>query len=202
MPIEMTWSNTDSVLVVGDDLIMLHPQYPFLRATADRFAFTPFGTTILAEIKTAVGWGVNKFQNGVPEYYRLQAIWNRGIAAFHVPMLEDICQIPVLLDDKYDCFDVAYNEHEFNVMVDAAVKFWNNHILADIPPSPDSIEDCKSLYTDTDGSSVDADEGIIKLIGELAELKESIALAEQESSPTKMSIKRTDSSWFDNFAIL
>lgn len=192
MPIDMTWQESPNVIIVDDDAILLHPHYPFLRATADRFAFTPFGTVILAEIKTAVGWGTKKFENGVPEYYRLQAIWNRGIAAFHIGMLEDTCQIPVLLDDKYDCFDVEFNQSEFDMMVDRAIKFWNNHILADIPPSVSSIEDCKALFVDTDGTIVDADEGLLDLVTALAEIKENIALAESETTSTKVAIKRLE----------
>lgn len=191
-PSEIAWPNAEHIMAVEDDVIMLHPQYHFLRATADRFAYTPFDTVILAEIKTAVGWGTKKFDNGVPEYYRLQAVWNRGIAGFHLGMLEDVCHIPVLLDDKYDCFDVEYKQAEFDHMVAVAVDFWNNHVLADIPPDVMSLEDCKTLFVDTDGSTVDADEGLIELITTLGELKESIALAELDASPTKESIKRME----------
>lgn len=190
LPHEMEWEDKPSIIHTGEDVIFLHPRYSFLRATPDRFAYTPFGTCHVLEIKTAVGFGVNKFQNGVPAHYRAQAIWNRGIMGMHLGMLEDICQVPVLLDDKYDCFDVEYKESEFEWMVEQAVKFWNEYILKDIPPSIDSIDDCKLMYPDTDGSIIDADDGLVSLVGDMLSIKNDIELVESGQLQAKESIAR------------
>lgn len=193
---------SDTIRIVGTDVILLHPDYHFLRATIDRIAITPFGSKIVAEIKTAVGWGVNKFLSGVPEYYRLQAIWNRGIANYHMTMLEDIMQMPVLLDDKYDCFDIPYSEYEFDWMVEQAVAFWNNHILADNPPTPASVEEAKTIFVDTDGTTVDADEELVKLIAEMAQIKENMSSAESETSMTKTALARMQEAYAEKELLL
>ena len=50
--------------------------------------------------------------------------------------------------------------------------FWNNHVLKKEPPKAASAEDVMSLYPESQGNEVEADESVASIVDKIKHLKE------------------------------
>jgi len=129
----------------------IHPEYPFMRGNIDARVI---GENVIVEAKSTK-CPIAKWEEGIPEYYRTQ------VAYYAMLSNAERVDVPVLFSNwQYACF-TYWRDYEFEDRIKKAViDFWNNHILAGIPPEPSTpaelqevyprIEDAKTIKADSD----------------------------------------------------
>jgi len=112
---------------------LIHPQYDFLRGHIDRQIV---GEPSLLECKTTSAYNLNEWQGDqVPVEYVLQVNWYLGLAGFKKGY------IAVLVGgQKFIWKELQFNSELFDKQVEAAVSFWQNHILTDQPPMATGLD--------------------------------------------------------------
>lgn len=144
---------TGNVILNMGRRLFVHPTYGLFAVSLDRLAITPDDKIGVVEIKTAVGFGVEKFRNGIPAIYMSQVqmqlwIMEEWLAqcGYKEPLFADL---PVLLDDRFECWSgMQLDEMLVAHMLNAGTKFKENFLDKRIVPAPESMEDIKILYRD------------------------------------------------------
>lgn len=130
-PLVKRWSERDCGWIVKESKTYFHKDYPFLAVNPDG----EVGSDALVEIKTygfrtAGEWG-EEGTDQIPDAYHVQCIWQLGITGksyVHVIACERGS-----LARKY--YRVEADAEYFQALVKIAVAFWNDHILAEKPPT-------------------------------------------------------------------
>jgi predicted phage-related endonuclease len=129
----------------------IHPEYPFMRGNIDAKVV---GENVIVEAKSTK-CPIAKWEEGIPEYYRTQ------VAYYAMLTNAERVDVPVLFSNwQYACF-TYWRDLEYEALIrQAVIDFWNNHILAGIPPEPSNpselqevypkIEDAKTIKADSD----------------------------------------------------
>jgi len=112
---------------------LIHPEHDFLRGHIDRQIV---GEPSLLECKTTSAYNLNEWQGDqVPIEYVLQVNWYLGLAGFKLGY------IAVLVGgQKFIWKELRFNSELFDKQVEAAVIFWNHHILNDQPPMATGLD--------------------------------------------------------------
>lgn len=132
-----------------------HPDYEFLTGQPDRMlqdqnGYLQAGLEIkTASWRTAQAWG-EEGSDQVPQGYLLQSNWYAGL------MRVDYWKLVVqfFTDDgqgtetpyRYREYAIRFDEELFDLCVNSAVDFWNNHVLTDTPPEMDRVGDTFIRY--------------------------------------------------------
>ena len=128
----------------------VHPDYPFLRAHADRIIT---GTEKGLECKNTSEHNADKWSGAdIPEQYILQCQWLMGLSG------RSEWDIAVLIGgNKYKDKPLKFDKDLFDLMVQKAVEFWEENVLRDVPPAltADDNETMKDLYPENDGNLLD-----------------------------------------------
>ena len=138
---------------------LTHPQYPHFQAHIDRFVFPksecplplePFsGNTCLAshllECKTAnpfmqKDWG-EPGSDQVPLSYLCQCAWYLAIA-----QVQRIDVAVLFGNADFRIYEINRDLALEKILLDKAAQFWQDYVLADLPPPPHSIADCHTLF--------------------------------------------------------
>lgn len=82
--------------------------------------------------------------------------------------------------------DEAFCQHMLKTVVD----FWENHVIADVAPEPVNLGDCKLLYPEDDGSTVQGGDEHVELIRQLHALKASKKETEAHIASVELQIKK------------
>lgn len=120
---------------------LIHPEYNFIRGHIDRLVE---GENIAAEIKVVSLASYRKLQReGLPESYVLQLQGYIGLGGYKSGIFIIFCP------DQFDLisFDLAFDETIYNAAIEAAAKFWNNHILTGISPEVDAERSFQQVET-------------------------------------------------------
>lgn len=138
-----------------------NPEFPWLTASPDRWAWNWPDTrgTIPVELKTSSAFGRDKWSGGVPLFYQAQVQ----------------AQIAVL-DAPYGWLAVLHggNEPELyrierdddfidNHLIPKTRAFWEDHVLAQVPPEPTTTEEAVELWPGTDGVTVEGGPELLDL---------------------------------------
>ena len=125
------------------DSMFVSADYPFMAANVDRMlVFQPVGL----ECKTTSIMNKTDFAYGeVPPTFYWQCVHYMAVTGF------DCWYLAVLvLSKSFHVFKIDRNEEHINLLIDAEVNFWNNHVLKQIPPYPTGAESdddaVKSIY--------------------------------------------------------
>lgn len=97
----------------------------------------------------------------------------------------------IAYDTSYDLkyFKIERDEELIKYIRDYAVFFWNNYILKNIPPKPESLDDVKKIYnTAKENSAVEANENILNIVANIKINKEAIKKLELENSQLEMQL--------------
>ena len=143
-----------------------HPEHPQLFAHVDRLVTKDQGvatdakgkvvTPWLLECKTANAFTANQWGNPgtdqVPDAYLVQCIWYTTLTG---------CQeahLAVLLGNHdFRIYKIPHNQELGSHLIEAALSFWNQHVLNQVPPKPTSRQGVLALYpVETLGLSVEA----------------------------------------------
>lgn len=115
----------------------IHPEYPFMRGNIDAKVA---GENVIVEAKSTKS-PIAKWEEGIPEYYRTQ------VAYYAMLSNAERVDVPVLFSNwQYACF-IYWRDYEYEAQIKGAViNFWNNHILAGIPPEPSTPAELQEVY--------------------------------------------------------
>lgn len=115
----------------------IDPKYPFMRGNVDAKLV---GENVIVEAKSTK-CPIAKWEEGIPEYYRTQ------VAYYAMLTNAERVDVPVLFSNwQYACF-TYWRDYEYEARIrKAVIDFWNNHILAGIPPAPSNPAELQEVY--------------------------------------------------------
>ena len=172
-----------------------HPQYAYLQGHIDRFItsdsselFKEDGTCAashLLECKTAnpftqSQWG-EAGSDEVPMSYLAQCHWYLCMTQL------ERCDLAVLFGNSdFRIYQIARDRELESTLLDAALTFWQSHVLTDLPPDAKTIGDYQKLFTkEVAGKTLEATEQTRLLIESTKELNAVIDIKEQELEQIK-----------------
>lgn len=124
-----------------------HPVHEFIRGSVDRLIL---GEEALLECKTASAYLEKDWKgDDIPVHYVLQVNWYLGLAGFKHGY------IAVLIGgQKFMWKKVDFDQRLFDKQIEAAVNFWQNHILTDQPPMATGLDNdtLLELYPESTGT--------------------------------------------------
>lgn len=130
-------------------------------------------------------WGnISDWDGKIPDYYLPQVA--------HYAYLTDADRIDVaVLGNRweYGCFSYYRNEEYEKKVKKIAIDFWNNHVLAKVPPKISSKEDAMLLYPEDDKSVKQSSREIDKNLILLAQLQSTRENIEKQEELLKTNIK-------------
>lgn len=143
--------------------VFVHPKVSYAIGMPDRFYFgNRVGRGIL-ECKTT-----QTPVDDVPEAWFAQLQWYLGIVGL---MYGGIAWLEHGLEFKHKEYE--FDPDFFNFMLDEVSRFWNEHILADVPPDPINVDDVLSRYPrHAEGLAMEATPEMVAVHAELKELRE------------------------------
>lgn len=117
------------------------------------FAAIPDGTLLNGEIKTvhpfkAWEWGEQGSEE-VPIHYAAQVMHGLGVTRRPAALIAALFGLDTLL-----AFPVMRDDETVSAMRAAAVKFWTEHIVPQVPPAPVNTEDVTRMYSGFRGKPV------------------------------------------------
>lgn len=112
-------------------------KYPFMRGNVDAKVV---GENVIVEAKSTK-CPIAKWEEGIPEYYRTQ------VAYYAMLTNAERVDVPVLFSNwQYACF-TYWRDLEYEARIrQAVIDFWNNHIVAGIPPAPSNPAELQEVY--------------------------------------------------------
>ena len=131
---------------------VIDPKYPFMRGNIDAKVV---GENVIVEAKSTK-CPIAKWEEGIPEYYRTQ------VAYYAMLTNAERVDVPVLFSNwQYACF-TYWRDLEYEARIrQAVIDFWNNHILAGIPPAPSNPAELYEVYPKLESAkTIKADSGI------------------------------------------
>lgn len=128
-----------------------HSEYPFMVAHVDRLIT---GSDELLECKTCSQYKLEEWENKIPKEYILQVQWYLGITGRKKGWIA--CLIG---GQKFDYKSIDFDEELFNLMVEKAVKFWEQ-VQNNVPPVilPDDAETLGEVYSEHTDDMIEASE--------------------------------------------
>lgn len=163
---------------------IFHPSRPFLAAHVDREIV---GTSGLAEIKCpSLGAYARIKREGLRADYVAQMQWYLGLAA------KEFGEWIIFCADQWQLlhFPVRFDEDLYVTMLREAQRFWDEHVVPRVPPSPDQsdIEFTKHELASR-GSVVKSDPAFVEAMGFLKEAKQLKREAELLDEAAKVRVK-------------
>lgn len=128
------------------------PEYPFMQGNIDAKVV---GENVIIEAKSTK-CPIAKWEEGIPEYYRTQ------VAYYAMLTNAERVDVPVLFSNwQYACF-TYWRDYEYEALIrQAVIDFWNNHIVASIPPAPSNPAELQEVYPKLKSAKIiKADSGI------------------------------------------
>jgi putative phage-type endonuclease len=180
------------------DAAVIHPQYEYMNGHIDRFILDRdvaligedgrINASRILECKTAnpfaqSDWG-DPGSDQVPLSYLVQCVWYMMLTNI------DRTDLAVLFGNAdFRIYEITRDLELEQMVLERAVSFWEKHVVTDIPPTPKSESDFKTLFgKSTVSKSVEAPAETCELIKKLKSLNEQIESYEQEVSSIKQSI--------------
>jgi len=185
------YSRATGFELLHDESIYLHPQHSFMSAHIDRFILEDeegLPPTRILECKTAnpfssSDWG-EAGSDQVPMSYLCQCIWYMAITGI------DKTDLAVLFGNSdFRIYEIARDQALEELVIAKALHFWNEYVLKDIPPPPQSQADCQSLFSKGDpAKSIEAKQETLELTKRFQLLNSEIDFLEEETSSIKQTI--------------
>lgn len=113
--------------------ILQHPEHAFMLANVDRMVV---GENAGLECKTTSVYNKSEFDQGdIPATYYWQCMHYMAVTG------ADRWYLAVLvLNSAFHTFCIERNEDHIAVLIDIERTFWNDHVLAEVPPYPDGSD--------------------------------------------------------------
>lgn len=161
-------------------------EHPFLSCEVD-FEMIRLGEPFNGEIKTvhifAAGeWG-EKGDEQVPAYYLAQSQWGMGITGSKRQMLGALFGSDSILP-----FVIERDDETISAMRQVAVDFWNDHVLADIPPPPTTLNDMDMVLRGLRGRPVELPADVADKLQEINAIRQSAKAAAAREDELKFEL--------------
>ena len=118
--------------------MLQHPEYPFMIADIDRWVV---GENAGLECKTTSVLNRANFAQGeYPPNYYVQCVHYMAVTG-----AERWYLAVLVLNKAFHVFTIERDEAEINALIEAEKHFWENHVLKQIPPTPDGSESTSEL---------------------------------------------------------
>lgn len=147
-----------------------HPFFPFLRGNYDRLVLEGKSNSqpvAVLECKTANmrqahKWGdPDDLQKKVPVNYYLQATYYAGLLG----LSRFVIAAYLAWKDDLAVYGFDLDQSTFDALVEAGARFWNDHVLAGVPPPPElgrsTQDDLVRLYPEGSGEIVEAPDAVL-----------------------------------------
>ena len=194
-------------LLTGEKLVdhpqgLIHPKYSFCAGHIDRFilenqelplitADGVLNAKKLLECKTAnhysqADWG-EPGGDAIPLSYLCQCLWYLGITN-----LAEIDVAVLLGGSDLRIYTITRDLELESLIFEKAAFFWSEHVQKDIPPKPQSINDCQALFQRASlGKSIEANPKTIALIQQLKALESQAQVEEKQIDQIKQELMET-----------
>lgn len=145
-----------------------HPKYPWMLANIDARVV---GENAILECKTAGQFMAKEWSkeggDSLPESYMLQCAHYAEVCDV------DIVYVAVLIGgNDFRIYHYVRNQDIGHAIIEAEKKFWNEHVIPQVPPMPVNVEDSARLWNHIcNGTSVEADYEIVNSINKIKALK-------------------------------
>lgn len=148
--------------VVDDGFSVQSIKHPWLSASPDRMAYpdrsTPMEDGIPVELKTSSAYSRKSWDDGVPDYYRVQSIVQQGIlgaqfgwlAVLHGGNSPELYRIP---------FDATVWEQ----IVRITGEWWETHVIGQVAPEPVTTAEAVTLWPGDPELTIEGDERLHEL---------------------------------------
>ena len=177
--------------LIHDESIYLHSEYSFMSAHIDRFVHgdgIAQPPTKILECKTAnpfaqSDWG-DVGSDQVPMSYLCQCAWYQAITGI------DEADLAVLFGNSdFRIYQIQRDKELEDLLLDKATTFWDEYVLKDIPPPPQSEADYQALFKRGNAEqSIEANLETVKQIARLHLLNAEISTKEDEISVIKQHV--------------
>jgi putative phage-type endonuclease len=171
---------------------VFHPEYPQLFAHVDRLVsgagqsvVGPDGetcATTLLECKTASAymsehWG-REWTDEVPAAYLAQCAWYMALTGCRES------HIAVLIGNSdFRVYRVLRDEELERTLINAALEFWSNNVIANVPPQPSTRKEVVKLYPrEVKGQELEADDALLCQLRQLGRAQRLLKKLEARSS--------------------
>lgn len=122
----------------------------------------------------------------LPVHYLAQAMWGLGVTGRSNGMVAALFGA-----DELRTYNVAADTATINGMRTMALQFWNDHVLAGVPPEPTKLADMQKLFPNEtpDGPPLLADAEATRKVLRLRACKDAINACEAESDALEFELK-------------
>ena len=168
--------------------LIRHSEYPFIACNLDYWVIDDQGNSHILECKTAnqmkvTCWG-EEGTDQIPESYLYQVAYYAAITG------ASKVDIAVLIGGQdFRIYQYDKDKVMESKLIKTAQKFWNNHIVPQIPPQPKNEVDVNKLYPKASGPEILGDEDTLVKIQVLQDLKTHKAALEENIKHMQTSIK-------------
>lgn len=168
--------------------MLRHPDYPFMTANLDRRIV---GEKAILECKTTSTYNKDAWEGEeVPAAYICQLQHYLAVTGF------EKAYIAVLIGgNTFVWKEVARDDEFIELMIEREKNFWQNHVLANVPPAIDGSESASELlvkmYPQDDGSAIMLDEQSNTLIEAIESLKAEEKQLEKQRKEYENQLKMT-----------
>jgi len=145
-PVAQFYAYRHNVTIHSFTECLVHPNYDFLTANPDRAVVN---LERVIEIKTTGGWGIDLWRDPVkptalrpPEHVVLQVNWYLGFLGWteaDIALLH-FCE-GYSNPDRYVEFEIIFDQELFELEMELAKNFWNNHVMARVEPESVDAEE-------------------------------------------------------------
>lgn len=128
-------------------------------------------------------WG-EEGSDQVPNAYLLQCAWYMAITGCAR------ADVAVLIGNQdFRLYRIHRDEKLEGLMIDQAKRFWFDHVLARVPPQPQTINDVKLLFPqEQPNESVEASPEVVDALQQLKELQNTSQALEEKAEAVKLKI--------------
>lgn len=179
------YAATLAVEVEPEESPIFHSEHSFLAANIDRWVDN---RKYILECKTTSAFKTNEWgeegTDQIPESYLCQVAWYSAIC--NVPKVD----VAVLIGgNDFRIYTYKKNEEFEAKLIKIAYSFWNNHILAKVPPTAKSLHDISLLYPRSNGGSKKANIEIESKLQQLKLVREESKMLEDKVNKLKLEIQ-------------
>ena len=143
------------------------------------------GENVIVEAKSTKS-PIAKWEEGIPEYYRTQ------VAYYAMLSNAERVDVPVLFSNwQYACF-TYWRDLKYEARIrQAVIDFWNNHIVAGIPPEPSNPAELQAVYPKIeDTKTIKADSEMREIVSLWQEVSIKRKELEKQEEKLKIEIQR------------
>lgn len=188
------YSRATGYQLLHDESAHIHSSYAFISAHIDRFVMGKSEDKLpsrILECKTANAFAKSEWgqvgSDEVPMTYLAQVAWYQAITG--------ICKADLAVlfgNSDFRIYQIERDKALEELIIQKAVHFWNEHVLKDIPPPPNTEADCQILFSKSDSNlKAEASQEIFELSKQLEALNKQITLYEDKASVIKQSLMNT-----------